>query len=60
MTKSKETCAPSDVAEQIHRRFRTGGSAERAKAMQWFFKEEVKSIRLVHSNIAKGGPQMAA
>jgi len=44
MTKSKEKCAPSDVAAQIRRKLRTGGdSVEHAKAVQRFFKEEIES-----------------
>jgi 3-methyladenine DNA glycosylase AlkD len=43
MTKSKGKCAPSDIAVQIRRMLRIGGSAKHAKGVQWFFKEEIKS-----------------
>jgi len=34
---------PADVAAQIRRALRDGGSAEHAAGVQWFFKEEIKS-----------------
>ena len=34
---------PSAVAAQIRRALKDGGSAEHAKGVQWFFKEEIKS-----------------
>jgi 3-methyladenine DNA glycosylase AlkD len=34
---------PSQVAAQIRRVLRSGGSAEHAAGVQWFFKEEIKS-----------------
>lgn len=34
---------PSQVAAQIRRALRDGGSAEHAAGVQWFFKEEIKS-----------------
>lgn len=35
--------APSEVAAQIRRALKGGGSAEHAAGVQWFFKEEIKS-----------------
>jgi 3-methyladenine DNA glycosylase AlkD len=35
--------APSEVAAQIRRALKSGGSAEHASGVQWFFKEEIKS-----------------
>jgi len=34
---------PKDIAEQIRRALKGGGSAEHAAGVQWFFKEEIKS-----------------
>jgi 3-methyladenine DNA glycosylase AlkD len=34
---------PADIAAQIRRALRDGGSAEHAAGVQWFFKEEIKS-----------------
>jgi len=34
---------PTEVAAQIRRALRNGGSAEHAAGVQWFFKEEIKS-----------------
>jgi 3-methyladenine DNA glycosylase AlkD len=34
---------PADIAAQIRRALREGGSAEHAAGVQWFFKEEIKS-----------------
>src|ERR1700746_2118887 len=34
---------PAEVAAQIRRALRDGGSAEHAAGVQWFFKEEIKS-----------------
>ncbi len=34
---------PNDVAEQIRRALKTGGSAERAAGVQWFFTEAIQS-----------------
>lgn len=34
---------PSEVAAEIRRALREGGSAEHAAGVQWFFKEEIKS-----------------
>jgi 3-methyladenine DNA glycosylase AlkD len=34
---------PADVAAQIRRALKDGGSAEHAKGVQWFFKGEIKS-----------------
>jgi 3-methyladenine DNA glycosylase AlkD len=41
MAKPKPT--PAVVATQIRRTLKDGGSAEHAKGVQWFFKEEIKS-----------------
>lgn len=35
--------SPADLAEQIRRALRDGGSAEHAAGVQWFFKQEIKS-----------------
>jgi 3-methyladenine DNA glycosylase AlkD len=35
--------APADVAAQIRRAQKTGGSAEHAAGVQWFFKDKIKS-----------------
>jgi len=35
--------SPSEVAAQIRRALKQGGSAEHAAGVQWFFKEEIKS-----------------
>ena len=35
--------APCEVAAQIRRALKSGGSAEHASGVQWFFKEEIKS-----------------
>ncbi len=37
------TTSPAEVAAQIRRALRDGGSAEHAAGVQWFFKEEIKS-----------------
>ena len=34
---------PADIAAQIRRALKEGGSAEHATGVQWFFKEEIKS-----------------
>ena len=34
---------PAEVADQIRKALRDGGSAEHAAGVQWFFKEEIKS-----------------
>jgi 3-methyladenine DNA glycosylase AlkD len=39
----KRTPTPSNIAAQIRNLLRRGGSAEHAKGVQWFFKEEIKS-----------------
>jgi len=41
MPQGKET--PAEVAAQIRRALKDGGSAEHAAGVQWFFKEEIKS-----------------
>jgi 3-methyladenine DNA glycosylase AlkD len=41
MTKRKPS--PATVAAEVRRLLRNGGSAEHAKGVQWFFKEEIKS-----------------
>jgi 3-methyladenine DNA glycosylase AlkD len=41
MAKRKPT--PARIATQIRRALKDGGSAEHAKGVQWFFKEEIKS-----------------
>src|ERR1700686_3668161 len=43
MTVSKRKTRPDVVAKQIRRLLREGGSADQAKGVQWFFKEEIKS-----------------
>jgi 3-methyladenine DNA glycosylase AlkD len=40
---SKRTLTPNQVADQIRRVLKDGGSAEHAAGVQWFFKEEIKS-----------------
>jgi 3-methyladenine DNA glycosylase AlkD len=42
-TPSGSTQTPAEVAAQIRRALRTGGSAEHAAGVQWFFKGEIKS-----------------
>ena len=39
----KVTRAAADVAAQIRRSLKVGGSADHAAGVQWFFKEEIKS-----------------
>jgi len=39
----KQKATPTEVAAQIKRALKDGGSAEHAAGVQWFFKEEVKS-----------------
>jgi hypothetical protein len=34
---------PAEIAAQIRRALKDGGSAEHAAGVQWFFKEEIKS-----------------
>ena len=41
MTKAKST--PVQIASQIRRALKDGGSAEHAAGVQWFFKQEIKS-----------------
>src|ERR1700685_2905548 len=38
---SKRT--PAEIADQIRRVLKNGGSAEHATGVQWFFKDEIKS-----------------
>lgn len=40
---SSRTVSPHEVARQIRKALKDGGSAERASGIQWFFKEEIKS-----------------
>jgi 3-methyladenine DNA glycosylase AlkD len=40
---SPRTVKPNEVASQIRESLRSGGSAERASGIQWFFKEEIAS-----------------
>lgn len=40
---SVETASAAETAEQIRHALRSGGSAEHAAGVQWFFKDEVKS-----------------
>src|ERR1700693_6115805 len=40
---AQSTTKPAEVAAQIRRALKTGGSAEHAAGVQWFFKEEIKS-----------------
>jgi 3-methyladenine DNA glycosylase AlkD len=40
---AKHDIPPSTVAGQIRHALRTGGSAEHAAGVQWFFKDEIKS-----------------
>lgn len=42
-TLSEISGAPADVAEQIRRALKDGGSAEHATGVQWFFKDAIKS-----------------
>lgn len=39
----ERTNSPADIAAQIRSALRSGGSAEHAAGVQWFFKEEIKS-----------------
>ena len=39
----QEKSTPAEVAAQIRRALKDGGSAEHAAGVQWFFKEEIKS-----------------
>jgi 3-methyladenine DNA glycosylase AlkD len=41
MSKGKAT--PADVAAEIRRMLKSGGTAQHAAGVQWFFKEEIKS-----------------
>jgi 3-methyladenine DNA glycosylase AlkD len=41
--KPQRKLSPSQVADQIRRTLKDGGSAEHAAGVQWFFKEEIKS-----------------
>src|SRR5215467_13740897 len=41
MPKTKLT--PAQIASQIRRALKQGGSADHAAGVQWFFKEEIKS-----------------
>jgi hypothetical protein len=34
---------PAEIAAQIRRALKDGGSAEHAAGVQWFFKEEIRS-----------------
>ena len=40
---ASSTGSPAEVAAQIRRALKTGGSAEHASGVQWFFKDEVSS-----------------
>jgi 3-methyladenine DNA glycosylase AlkD len=40
---ASSTGSPAEVAAQIRRALKTGGSAEHAAGVQWFFKDEVSS-----------------
>jgi 3-methyladenine DNA glycosylase AlkD len=40
---ASRTTSPAEIAAQIRRALRHGGSAEHAAGVQWFFKEEIKS-----------------
>lgn len=42
-SKSSSRPSPANVAEQIRRALKDGGSKEHAAGVQWFFKEEIKS-----------------
>src|SRR5882762_7755127 len=42
-SRAQRGAAPADVAAQIRRALRDGGSTEHATGVQWFFKEEIKS-----------------
>jgi 3-methyladenine DNA glycosylase AlkD len=41
--KPQRKLSPTQVADQIRRTLKDGGSAEHAVGVQWFFKEEIKS-----------------
>jgi len=41
--KPQRKISPTQVADQIRRTLKDGGSAEHAAGVQWFFKEEIKS-----------------
>jgi 3-methyladenine DNA glycosylase AlkD len=41
--KPQRKLSPTQVAEQIRRTLKDGGSAEHAAGVQWFFKEEIQS-----------------
>jgi len=51
MTRQKAT--PAEVAEQIRRTLKQGGSAEHASGVQWFFKEEIKSHGWYTANLRR-------
>jgi 3-methyladenine DNA glycosylase AlkD len=40
---ARGSTAPTEIAAQIRRALKNGGSAEHAAGVQWFFKEEIKS-----------------
>jgi 3-methyladenine DNA glycosylase AlkD len=40
---SKRALTPNQIADQIRRVLKDGGSAEHAEGVQWFFKDEIKS-----------------
>lgn len=41
--RSKKSANPAAIAQAVRRALQQGGSAERARGVQWFFKEEVQS-----------------
>jgi len=48
---------PASVAKNIRHALKTGGSAEHAKGVQWFFKEEIKSHGWYTAEIRKAAVQ---
>jgi hypothetical protein len=40
---SARSLTPANVAAQIRSALKSGGSAEHAAGVQWFFKDEIKS-----------------
>jgi 3-methyladenine DNA glycosylase AlkD len=54
-TPSKQTQTPAEVAAQIRRALKTGGSAEHAAGVQWFFKDEIKSHGWYTADLRRAG-----
>jgi 3-methyladenine DNA glycosylase AlkD len=48
---------PADIASEIRQMLHHGGSAEHAKGVQWFFKEEIKSHGWYTGNLRRAARQ---